>query len=101
MEPAALDAKAPVARARVGLELDAVDPTGKELLRLMLKDESRHIAGTRLGVQTLMAHAGPFKTALLKLPSSERRGKPRRHLRHPRRWASGGIQVRRPQLDIG
>lgn len=49
------------------LELDAVDPTGKELLRLMLKDESRHIAGTRLGVQTLMAHAGPFKTALLKL----------------------------------
>ncbi|RKG78930.1 ferritin-like domain-containing protein [Corallococcus exercitus] len=49
------------------LELDAVDPTGKEMIRLMLKDESRHIAGTRLGVQTLMAHAGPFKTALLKL----------------------------------
>lgn len=49
------------------LELDAVDPTGKEMIRLMLKDESRHIAGTRLGVQTLLAHAGPFKTAVLKL----------------------------------
>jgi hypothetical protein len=49
------------------LELDAVDATGKEMIRLMLKDESRHIAGTRLGVQTLMAHSGPFKMALLKL----------------------------------
>ncbi|MCY1022514.1 ferritin-like domain-containing protein [Pyxidicoccus sp. MSG2] len=49
------------------LELDTVDTTGKEMIRLMLKDESRHIAGTRLGVQTLMAHSGPVKTALLKL----------------------------------
>jgi hypothetical protein len=49
------------------LELDAIDPTGKEMIRLMLKDESRHIAGTRLGVQTLMDHSGSLKTAILKV----------------------------------
>jgi len=49
------------------LELDAIDPTGKEMIKLMLKDESRHIAGTRLGVQTLMDHSGPIKTMILKL----------------------------------
>ncbi len=49
------------------LELDAIDPCGKEMIRLMLKDESRHIAGTKLGVQTLMDHSGPIKTALLKI----------------------------------
>ncbi len=48
------------------LELEAIDATGKEMIKLMLKDESRHIAGTRLGVQTLMDHAGPIKTMLLK-----------------------------------
>ena len=32
----------------------------------MLKDESRHIAGTKLGVQTLMDHCGPIKTMDLK-----------------------------------
>jgi hypothetical protein len=48
------------------LELDTIDPTGKEMIKLMLKDESRHIAGTRLGVQTLMDHSGPFKTMILK-----------------------------------
>ncbi len=49
------------------LELDAIDATGKEMIRLMLKDESRHIAGTKLGVQTLMDHSGPFKTWILKI----------------------------------
>ena len=49
------------------LELEAVDATGKEMIRLMLKDESRHIAGTKLGVQTLMDHCGPFKTWILKM----------------------------------
>jgi P-aminobenzoate N-oxygenase AurF len=49
------------------LELETIDATGKEMIRLMLKDESRHIAGTKLGVQTLMDHSGPVKTALLKV----------------------------------
>ncbi len=49
------------------LQLENIDPTGKEMIRLMLKDESRHIAGTRLGVQTLMDHSGTFKTPVLKL----------------------------------
>jgi ribonucleotide reductase beta subunit family protein with ferritin-like domain len=49
------------------LELDAIDATGKEMIRLMLKDESRHIAGTKLGVQTLMDHSGPIKTWILKM----------------------------------
>ncbi len=49
------------------LELPAIDPTGKEMIRLQLKDESRHIAGTKLGVQTLMDHCGPFKTWILKV----------------------------------
>ncbi len=49
------------------LELESIDPTGKEMIRLMLKDESRHIAGTRLGVQTLMDHAGPLKTMILRV----------------------------------
>ena len=49
------------------LELDPIDVTGKEMIRLMLKDESRHIAGTKLGVQTLMDHSGPFKTWILKM----------------------------------
>ena len=49
------------------LELPAIDPTGKEMIRWQLKDESRHIAGTKLGVQTLMNHCGPVKTRILKL----------------------------------
>lgn len=49
------------------LELEAIDVTGKEMIRLMLKDESRHIAGTKLGVQTLMDHSGPIKTFFMKL----------------------------------
>jgi ribonucleotide reductase beta subunit family protein with ferritin-like domain len=49
------------------LELDPIDATGKEMIRLMLKDESRHIAGTKLGVQTLMDHSGPIKTWFLKI----------------------------------
>ncbi|HUO58963.1 MAG TPA: ferritin-like domain-containing protein [bacterium] len=49
------------------LELPAIDPIGKEMVRLQLKDESRHIAGTKLGVQTLMDHSGPFKTWILKI----------------------------------
>ncbi len=48
------------------LELEAIDPTGKEMIALQLKDESRHIAGTRLGVQTLMGHSGPLRTFLLR-----------------------------------
>lgn len=49
------------------LELPTIDPIGKEMVRLQLKDESRHIAGTKLGVQTLMDHAGPFRTFFMKL----------------------------------
>ena len=49
------------------LQLEQIDPTGKEMIRLMLKDESRHIAGTRLGVETLMKHSGPVKTFFLKM----------------------------------
>ncbi len=49
------------------LELEAIDVTGKEMIRLMLKDESRHIAGTKLGVQTLLDHSGPIKTWILKM----------------------------------
>jgi len=48
------------------LELPTIDPCGKEMIKLMLKDESRHIAGTKLGVQTLMDHSGPIKTVFLK-----------------------------------
>jgi hypothetical protein len=36
------------------------------MIGLQLKDESRHIAGTKLGVQTLMDHCGPLKTFLLR-----------------------------------
>lgn len=49
------------------LELEAIDPTGKEMIGLQLKDESRHIAGTKLGVQTLMDHCGPMKTWFLRI----------------------------------
>jgi hypothetical protein len=49
------------------LETPAIDPTGKEMIRWQLKDESRHIAGTKLGVQTLMDHCGPVKTWLLQV----------------------------------
>ena len=49
------------------LELPSIDPIGKEMVRLQLKDESRHIAGTKLGVQTLMDHSGSIKTVFLKL----------------------------------
>lgn len=49
------------------LELDAIDVVGKEMIKLMLKDESRHIAGTKLGVQTLLDHMGPIKTWVLKI----------------------------------
>ncbi len=48
------------------LELDAIDVTGKDMIKLMLKDESRHIAGTKLGIQTLMDHSGPIKTVILR-----------------------------------
>ncbi len=48
------------------LELPAIDPTGKEMIRWQLKDESRHIAGTKLGIQTLMDHCGPLKTWILR-----------------------------------
>lgn len=49
------------------LELPTIDPIGKEMVRLQLKDESRHIAGTKLGVQTLMDHAGPLRTFFMKM----------------------------------
>jgi hypothetical protein len=49
------------------LEIPAIDPTGKEMIKLQLKDESRHIAGTKLGVQTLMSHCGPLKTWFLRI----------------------------------
>src|SRR5258708_14222695 len=34
---------------------------------LKKRGESRHIAGTKLGVQTLLDHTGPFKTWILKI----------------------------------
>jgi len=49
------------------LELPTIDPIGKEMVRLQLKDESRHIAGTKLGVQTLMDHAGTLRTFFMKM----------------------------------
>jgi hypothetical protein len=49
------------------LQLETIDPVGKEMVRLMLKDEARHISGTRLGVQTLLDHTGFLKTFILKL----------------------------------
>jgi len=49
------------------LELPAIDPLGKEMIRWQLKDESRHIAGTKLGIQTLMDHCGPVKTWFLRM----------------------------------
>ena len=42
-----------------------IDPTAREMIRLMLKDESRHIAGTRLALRTLLDRSGPMTTAVL------------------------------------
>jgi hypothetical protein len=52
---------------RRALRVRAIDATCKEMIRLMLKDEARHIAGTRLGVGTVLARSGPLKTAALRL----------------------------------
>jgi len=52
---------------QAALGAPGIDPTGRELIRLMLKDESRHIAGTRLGVTTVLARAGRVRTALLRV----------------------------------
>jgi hypothetical protein len=49
------------------LELETIDPIGKEMIKLQLKDESRHIAGTKLGVTTVLEHCGPVKTFFLKI----------------------------------
>ncbi|HEX7488833.1 MAG TPA: diiron oxygenase [Anaeromyxobacteraceae bacterium] len=51
---------------QAALEAPGVDATGRELIRLMLKDESRHIAGTRLGVTAVLRRAGRLRTALLR-----------------------------------
>lgn len=49
------------------LELEAIDPLGKDMIRFQLKDESRHIAGTKKGIQTLMDHSGAFEFFVLKI----------------------------------
>lgn len=49
------------------LELEAIDPLGKDMIRFQLKDESRHIAGTKKGIQTLMDHSGPLELFILKI----------------------------------
>lgn len=46
------------------LEIAAIDATAKEMIRLMLKDEARHIAGTRIAVQALLDRVGPFRRAV-------------------------------------
>lgn len=51
---------------QAALEAPGLDPTGRELIRLMLKDESRHIAGTRLGVTAVLERTGRFQTTLLR-----------------------------------
>jgi hypothetical protein len=51
---------------QAALEAPGVDATGRELIRLMLKDESRHIAGTRLGVTAVLTRTGRIQTALLR-----------------------------------
>jgi hypothetical protein len=48
------------------LEVKALDATARDMIRLMLKDEARHIAGTRLGVTAVLDRAGPAATALLR-----------------------------------
>jgi para-aminobenzoate N-oxygenase AurF len=42
-----------------------IDTTARDMIRLMLKDEARHIAGTRLALGTVLDRCGPVKTALL------------------------------------
>lgn len=49
---------------RRSLELE-LDPTAKQMIRLMLKDEARHVAGTRLALEAVMAHAGTIDLWLL------------------------------------
>ena len=51
---------------QAALESPGIDATGRELIRLMLKDESRHIAGTRLAVTAVLARTGRFQAALLR-----------------------------------
>ncbi len=51
---------------QASLELDGVDRAGREMIRLMLKDEARHIAGTKLGVMTVLDHASRPTIALLR-----------------------------------
>lgn len=43
-----------------------LDPLGKALVRVMLKDESRHLAGTRLALAVLEEHLGPKRREILK-----------------------------------
>jgi hypothetical protein len=50
---------------QAALTTGRIDPTSRDMIRLMLKDESRHIAGTRLALRTVLDRAGPVKTALL------------------------------------
>jgi len=50
---------------QAALAADRIDPTARDMIRLMLKDEARHIAGTRLALRTMLDRAGPVKTALL------------------------------------
>jgi ribonucleotide reductase beta subunit family protein with ferritin-like domain len=52
---------------RRALRVRAIDETCKEMIRLMLKDEARHIAGTRLAVETVLARSGALKAAALRL----------------------------------
>lgn len=43
-----------------------IDDTARDLIRLMLKDESRHIAGTRLALRTVLERSGRTRIALLR-----------------------------------
>jgi P-aminobenzoate N-oxygenase AurF len=42
-----------------------IDPTARDMIRLMLKDESRHIAGTRLALRAVIERSGPLRTVAL------------------------------------
>lgn len=43
-----------------------IDDTARDMIRLMLKDESRHIAGTRLALRTVLERSGTARIALLR-----------------------------------
>ncbi len=50
---------------QAALATGRIDPTARDIIRLMLKDESRHIAGTRLALRTVLEYSGPAISSLL------------------------------------